>query len=129
MMTREQADTLITALNTIEAQRNEQENYYLTAEQAKVSQSLVDFLRAEGFTIRKRLISRYTGEFYISENEEREEETNAKARLEYLRSQLQAECISWYELAELRDLAEHIDPGDVELLQWAGVPEFPDEEG
>lgn len=46
-------------------------------------------------------------------------------RLEYLRSQIRAECISWGELGELQGLAEHIEPGDVELLEWAGVPEFP----
>ena len=47
-----------------------------------------------------------------------------KERLEYLRSQLRAECISYYELAELADLAQHIEPGDVELLEAAGMPEF-----
>jgi hypothetical protein len=46
-------------------------------------------------------------------------------RLEYLRSQLRAERISYYELAELQSLADEIDPGDVELLEAAGVPEFP----
>lgn len=46
-------------------------------------------------------------------------------RLEYLRSQIQAEDISYGEIAELQGLTEHIDPGDIELLQWAGVPEFP----
>jgi len=47
-------------------------------------------------------------------------------RLEYLRGELRAERISWGELAELADLAPHIDPGDVELLEAAGVPEFED---
>lgn len=47
------------------------------------------------------------------------------ARLEYLRSQLDAECISMGELIELQGLAEHIAPGDVQLLEAAGVPEFP----
>jgi len=50
------------------------------------------------------------------------------ARLEYLRSEIQGERISWGELAELADLAVHIKPGDVVLLEWAGVPEFPEEE-
>lgn len=45
-------------------------------------------------------------------------------RLEYLRSQIDAECISYGELAELQDLADQIDPGDVQLLEWAGVSEF-----
>lgn len=48
-------------------------------------------------------------------------------RLEYLRAQLRAENISWSELAELQDLARFIEPGDVELLEAAGVPEFPEE--
>ena len=45
------------------------------------------------------------------------------ARLEYLRSQLRAERISYAELYELQSLASHIAPGDVELLEAAGVPE------
>ncbi len=44
-------------------------------------------------------------------------------RLEYLRSQLDAECISWGELAELQSLADHIEPGDVQLAEAAGIPE------
>lgn len=44
-------------------------------------------------------------------------------RLEHLRQAIRAERISWGELAELQSLADHIDPGDVELLEWAGVPE------
>lgn len=45
-------------------------------------------------------------------------------RLEYLRSQIDAERISTYELIELQGMAEYIEPGDVQLLEWAGVPEF-----
>lgn len=48
---------------------------------------------------------------------------NTAERLEYLRAEIRAERISYGELAELQDLADHIDPGDVELLEWAGVPE------
>jgi hypothetical protein len=48
-------------------------------------------------------------------------------RLEELRAELRAERISYGELAELQGLAEHIEPGDVELLEAAGVPEFSDE--
>ena len=47
-----------------------------------------------------------------------------KDRLEYLRGELRAERISYGELAELQDLAPHIDPSDTELLEAAGVPEF-----
>lgn len=50
-----------------------------------------------------------------------------KDRLEYLRSQIRGECISLEELSELESLAEHIDPDDVELAQWAGIPEFEEE--
>lgn len=46
-----------------------------------------------------------------------------KARLEYLRGEIEAECISYGELIELADLSRYIEPGDVLLLQWAGVPE------
>lgn len=46
-----------------------------------------------------------------------------KARLEYLRGEIEAECISYGELAELVDLSRYIEPCDVLLLQWAGVPE------
>jgi hypothetical protein len=50
----------------------------------------------------------------------------ARERLEYLRGELRAERISYGELAELQNLAEFIEPGDTELLEPAGVPEFPD---
>lgn len=48
-------------------------------------------------------------------------------RLEYLRRELRAERISMGELIELQGLADHIQPGDVELLEAAGVPEFPED--
>lgn len=48
------------------------------------------------------------------------------ARLEYLRGEIRAERISYGELCELESLAEHIEPHDVELLEWAGIPEFPE---
>jgi hypothetical protein len=46
-----------------------------------------------------------------------------KARLEYLRQEIQAERISYEEIAELQSLIPYIDPSDVLLLEWAGVPE------
>lgn len=45
-------------------------------------------------------------------------------RLDYLRDELQADRISYDELAELQALVYAIDPSDVELLEAAGVPEF-----
>lgn len=51
-----------------------------------------------------------------------------KKRLEELRKAIEAENISYGELAELQGLAEYIEPGDVLLLEWAGVPEFPESE-
>jgi hypothetical protein len=44
-------------------------------------------------------------------------------RLEYLRGEIRAERISLGEIIELQSLAGYIEPGDVELLEWAGVPE------
>lgn len=48
-------------------------------------------------------------------------------RLEYLRGEIEAERISYWEISELQGLAAFIDPGDVQLLEWAGVPEFEDD--
>jgi len=50
-----------------------------------------------------------------------------KDRLEYLRGEIEAERISYGEIHELQNLAAHIDEEDVQLLQWAGVPEFPEQ--
>ena len=50
--------------------------------------------------------------------------TTITDRLEYLRTELRAGSMSYGELAELQSLKAHIEPGDVELLEWAGVPEF-----
>jgi hypothetical protein len=47
----------------------------------------------------------------------------AKIRLEYLRGEIEAERISYDELFELQSLTKYIEPGDVVLLEWAGVPE------
>jgi hypothetical protein len=46
-----------------------------------------------------------------------------RERLEYLRQQIRNENISYGEISELQSLASHIDSSDVELLEWAGVPE------
>lgn len=50
-----------------------------------------------------------------------------KERLEYLRGEIRAERISYSELLELESLSNHIEDGDVELLEPAGVPEFEEE--
>jgi hypothetical protein len=53
---------------------------------------------------------------------------NVKARLEYIRSRIKAERISWVEVCELQELAQYIDRSDTVLLEWAGVPEFSESE-
>ena len=58
---------------------------------------------------------------------QRDNSSGIKERLEYLRGELEAERISYGELYELQCLREFIDPGDVQLLEAAGVPEFPEE--
>ena len=55
--------------------------------------------------------------------------TTDKLRLEYLRGEIEKEQISVGELIELQGLADQIDPSDVLLLEWAGVPEFGETEG
>ena len=54
--------------------------------------------------------------------------TTIPERLEELRARLDAEDISYGELAELQGLTEHIQPGDVQLLEAAGVPEFDEDD-
>ena len=49
---------------------------------------------------------------------------NIKKRLEYLRQEIRKKRISYGEIAELQSLANYIDKGDTELLQWANIPEF-----
>lgn len=51
-----------------------------------------------------------------------------KARLEYLRGEIEAERISYGELAELQSLAKYIEPDDVQLREAAGLPEFTDKQ-
>jgi hypothetical protein len=46
-----------------------------------------------------------------------------KVRLEYLRGEIRKEQLSYGELVELQSLAKHIERGDIELLEPAGVPE------
>jgi hypothetical protein len=49
--------------------------------------------------------------------------TKIKKRLEEIRKSIIAENISTGEIVELQSLAKYIDKGDVQLLEWAGVPE------
>ena len=48
---------------------------------------------------------------------------NKTKRLEYLKGEIEAERISYEELAELQSLAEYIDSNDMLLLEWARVQE------
>ena len=47
-----------------------------------------------------------------------------KERLEEIREEIRNERVSIGELIELKSLVKYIDKDDVELLEWAGVPEF-----
>jgi hypothetical protein len=51
-----------------------------------------------------------------------------KQRLEELRKEIRNENISYGEIVELQSMKQYIDPNDVELLEFAGVPEFEDDE-
>jgi hypothetical protein len=53
----------------------------------------------------------------------------ALKRLEEIRKSIEAENISYGEIAELQNLVEYIDKSDVVLLEWAGVPEHKEETG
>lgn len=64
-------------------------------------------------------------EFMLAESDD------VETRLDHLRVQIENECISYGELAELQDLGEQglIPDHEIELRQWAGLPEFPEDEG
>ena len=49
-------------------------------------------------------------------------------RLEEIREEINNESVSYGELVELQELSEFIEEGDVQLLEAAGVPEFPVDE-
>lgn len=53
---------------------------------------------------------------------------NVEQKLDHLREQIENECISYFELAELEDLGDQglIPDHELELRQWAGLPEFPE---
>jgi len=48
----------------------------------------------------------------------------AKQRLEKIRLSIENQNISYGEIFELASLVKYIDKNDVELLQWAGLPEI-----
>lgn len=56
-------------------------------------------------------------------DQEMARQSEPAARLEHLRGRLHAQNISYGELAELQSLADHIQPGDVELAEAAGIDE------
>ena len=58
---------------------------------------------------------------------EKKPDQTIKDRLKYLRKQIINENISTGEILELQSLAKYIKPSDVLLLEWAGVPEFPED--
>ena len=46
-----------------------------------------------------------------------------QTRLTYLRKEIEAETISYGEIAELQSLAKYIPEDDVLLREWAGIKE------
>jgi len=50
-------------------------------------------------------------------------EKQVENRLENIRKSIEAESVSYGELAELERLKDYIKPDDILLLQWAGVEE------
>jgi hypothetical protein len=50
-------------------------------------------------------------------------DASPEERLEYLRKQIENENISQGEILELQSLAKYIKKGDVQLAEWAGIPE------
>lgn len=44
--------------------------------------------------------------------------TECKKRISEIREEIMAQRVSYGELLELYSLREHIDPNDIELMQW-----------
>ena len=56
------------------------------------------------------------------------EKSQILARLEEIREAIQQEYVSYEEIAYLQEHAQYIDPSDTLLLEWAGVPEYPEDD-
>ena len=56
--------------------------------------------------------------------------SDVTARLDYLRGEIKAERISYGEIEELQNLGTQglIPESDVVLREWAGLPEFADDD-
>lgn len=52
------------------------------------------------------------------------EKIKIETKLDYLREQIEKECISYGEITELVSLKEYIPDDDVVLREWAGIPEY-----
>lgn len=48
---------------------------------------------------------------------------NPQDTLNYIRGEIEAEQVSYGEIAQLQALADHINPTDTLLLEWAGIKE------
>lgn len=100
------------------AEQHDTEYAFLTPEGVIEFNVFVDARAAE---LAARL--REACEVYMADADALPEEVWVPARLEYLRGCIRAESISYGEVAELQGLADHIEAGDVELAEWAGIPE------
>jgi hypothetical protein len=49
-----------------------------------------------------------------------------KSSLAMFRRLIKKERMGYGDIAELQELAEYIPMGDVQLLEWAGIPEYPE---
>ena len=56
------------------------------------------------------------------------EKSQILEKLEAIREAILNESVSYGEIAYLQDHAEYIKPDDTLLLEWAGVPEYPEDE-
>ena len=56
------------------------------------------------------------------------EKSQILATLETIREAILNESVSYGEISYLQEHAEHIKPDDTLLLEWAGVPEYPEDE-
>ena len=134
-----QSSKTVNKINKVAWQGKLQDNYDGDIEQFKKYDEIYNIAGRLGFDSAEEAweenptinVGTDPSELKVIEGEEKVEGAKAtpeiKKRLEEIRKELRKGKISYGELSELQSLAKYIEKGDVELLEAAGVPEFPED--
>lgn len=114
-------DYLVSIKEATDYTRSECYPYPTREEAAELAPLYRDFIEA-AFTEAEREVIKPAASYVDSEK------SQILERLEEIREAIQQEYVSYEEIAYLQDHAEYIDPSDTLLLEWAGVPEYPEDD-